>query len=111
MDIELKSYEDIAVLAQETAANASGFGGRSLGLPGVQLPTEQQRDMRRAVRQPALPFARHASQRRQQISDCTLRLSATTQISWAADKRLHPAHSESVGCGWDAVLRGRVAYG
>ena len=68
VDIELKSYEDIAVLAQETAPNASGFGGRSLGLPGVQLPTEQQRDMRRAVRQPA--FHSHAMQQcQQQISD------------------------------------------
>ena len=75
MDIELKSYEDIAVLAQETAPNASGFGGRSLGLPGVQLPTEQQRDMRRAVRRPALHS--HALQGRL-LGDAAARPECTT---------------------------------
>jgi hypothetical protein len=48
VDIELKSYRDIHLLVNDSQPNASGFEGRSLGLPGVQLPQDQQIDMRRA---------------------------------------------------------------
>ena len=48
VSMEAKSYADINRLVNLSAQNASGYDGRALGLPGVQLPEQQQVDMRRA---------------------------------------------------------------